>query len=54
MLYLDLNYLHYFKNYSGLVSVKRKQSYCINEKKGLKKREESRKERKKEGRWSGL
>ena len=28
MLYLDLNYLHYFKNYSGLVSVKRKQSYC--------------------------
>ena len=28
MLCLDLMYLHYFKNYSGLVCVKRKQSYC--------------------------
>ena len=28
MLYFDLMYLHYFKNYSGLVCVKRKQSYC--------------------------
>ena len=29
MLYLDFMYLHYFKNYSGLVCVKWKQSHCI-------------------------